>query len=35
MTLKAGQRIDHLETVRLRSDGRPGLVSLTISPVRD
>lgn len=34
-TLKAGQRIDHFETVRLRSDGQPVLVSLTISPVRD
>jgi PAS domain S-box-containing protein len=34
-TLKAGQRIDHFETVRLRSDGRSVLVSLTISPVKD
>jgi PAS domain S-box-containing protein len=34
-TLKAGQRIEHFDTVRLRSDGRPVLVSLTISPVRD
>jgi PAS domain S-box-containing protein len=34
-TLKAGQRIDHFDTVRLRSDGQPVLVSLTISPVRD
>jgi PAS domain S-box-containing protein len=34
-TLKAGRRIDHFDTVRLRSDGQPVLVSLTISPVRD
>jgi PAS domain S-box-containing protein len=34
-TLKAGQRIDHFDTVRLRSDGQPVLVSLTISPVKD
>jgi PAS domain S-box-containing protein len=34
-TLKAGQRIDHFDTVRLRSDGQPILVSLTISPIKD
>ncbi|HTU17007.1 MAG TPA: PAS domain S-box protein [Gemmataceae bacterium] len=34
-TLKTGQRIDHFDTVRLRSDGQPVLVSLTISPVKD
>jgi PAS domain S-box-containing protein len=34
-TLKAGRRIDHFDTVRLRSDGQPVLVSLTISPVKD
>jgi PAS domain S-box-containing protein len=28
-------RINHFETVRLRKDGRPIDVSLTISPVRD
>lgn len=33
--LRAGERIDHLETVRLRSDGQPVPVSLTVSPVRD
>jgi len=33
--LKAGHRIEHLETVRLRRDGRPILVSLTISPIKD
>ncbi|MGQ0636650.1 MAG: PAS domain S-box protein [Planctomycetaceae bacterium] len=34
-SLKAGHRIEHHETVRLRSDGRPISVSLTISPVRN
>jgi PAS domain S-box-containing protein len=34
-TLKAGQRIEHFDTVRLRSDGKLVQVSLTISPVRD
>ena len=34
-TLKAGQRIEHYDTVRLRSDGQPVWVSLTISPIKD
>jgi PAS domain S-box-containing protein len=34
-SLKAGRRIDHFETERLRSDGRRILVSLTISPIKD
>jgi PAS domain S-box-containing protein len=34
-SLKAGQRIDHYETERVRSDGRRILVSLTISPIKD
>lgn len=34
-SLKAGQRIEHYETVRVRRDGRPIHVSLTISPVKD
>ena len=34
-TLKAGQRIDHFETERVRKDGRRILVSLTVSPIRD
>jgi two-component system CheB/CheR fusion protein len=34
-TLKAGQRIEHFDTVRLRRDGKPVLVSLTISPLKD
>ncbi len=33
--LKAGQRIDHFETVRRRKDGAMVDVSITISPVRD
>lgn len=33
--LKAGQRIDHFETVRLRKNGERVHVSVTISPVRD
>jgi PAS domain S-box-containing protein len=34
-SLKAGQRIEHFDTERLRSDGRRILVSLTISPIKD
>jgi PAS domain S-box-containing protein len=34
-SLKAGQRIEHFETERMRSDGRRILVSLTISPLKD
>ena len=34
-TLKAGQRIDHFETERLRRDGTHVPVSLTISPITD
>jgi PAS domain S-box-containing protein len=33
--LKAGKRIEHFETVRLRADGSRFYVSLTISPVAD
>lgn len=33
--LKQGDRVDHLETVRLRKDGKPLNVSLTISPIYD
>ena len=33
--LRKGERIDHFETVRMRKDGMPLNVSLTISPVKD
>ncbi|HEY3756185.1 MAG TPA: PAS domain S-box protein [Opitutaceae bacterium] len=33
--LQRGERVDHFETVRLRKDGSPVDVSLTISPIRD
>ncbi len=33
--LRAGERVDHFDTVRVRSDGRLVQVSLTISPIRD
>ena len=33
--LKAGERIEHFETVRLRSDGQPVHISLTVSPIKD
>jgi len=34
-SLKAGERIDHFETERLRADGERILVSLTISPLKN
>ena len=34
-SLKAGLRIDHFETERVRADGTRILVSLTISPIKD
>ena len=34
-SLKAGQRIEHFETERVRTDGRRITVSLTISPIKD
>ena len=33
--LRAGERIEHYDTVRLRNDGQEVPVSLTISPVKD
>jgi PAS domain S-box-containing protein len=32
--IKAGEKVDHFQTVRLRKDGAPLQVSLTISPIR-
>jgi PAS domain S-box-containing protein len=34
-SLKAGHRIDHYETERVRADGQRLVVSLTISPIKD
>jgi PAS domain S-box-containing protein len=34
-SLKAGQRVEHFETERRRSDGQRVQVSLTVSPVKD
>jgi PAS domain S-box-containing protein len=34
-SLRAGRRIEHFETERVRSDGARIIVSLTISPIRD
>jgi PAS domain S-box-containing protein len=33
--IKAGQRIDHFQTLRVRKDGRTIPVSVTISPIKD
>lgn len=33
--IRAGQRIEHFETVRLRKDGERFPISVTISPIRD
>jgi len=33
--IRAGERVEHYETVRLRKDGKPIDVSLTISPIKD
>jgi two-component system cell cycle sensor histidine kinase/response regulator CckA len=32
--LKRGEHVDHFETIRIRKDGKPIEVSLTISPIR-
>jgi PAS domain S-box-containing protein len=34
-TLKAGRRIEHFETERVRADGRRVQISLTVSPIKD
>jgi PAS domain S-box-containing protein len=33
--LRAGERVDHFETVRMGKNGRRVEVSLTVSPIRD
>jgi PAS domain S-box-containing protein len=33
--IRAGERVEHFETVRLRKDGSPVSVSVTLSPIRD
>jgi PAS domain S-box-containing protein len=33
--IRAGERVEHFETIRRRKDGRPIDISLTISPIRD
>src|SRR5215470_17129706 len=33
--IRAGERVDHFETVRVRKDGTLLPISLTISPIRD
>jgi PAS domain S-box-containing protein len=33
--VRYGERVEHLETVRLRTGGRPVEVSLTVSPIQD
>src|SRR5688572_28441669 len=33
--LKLGQSIEHYETIRVRKDGTPIHISLTVSPIRD
>ena len=35
LRIAAGERIEHLETVRIRRDGTPFHISATISPIRD
>ncbi|MEO8127826.1 MAG: PAS domain S-box protein, partial [Bryobacteraceae bacterium] len=33
--IRRGERVEHFETVRLRRDGRPAIVSVTVSPIED
>ena len=33
--IRAGQSVDHFETIRLRKDGAPVTISLTVSPILD
>ncbi len=34
-SLQRGERVDHFETIRMRKDGTPLEISLTISPIAD
>ncbi len=33
--IRRGERVEHFETIRVRKDGRPVDVSVTVSPIRD
>jgi PAS domain S-box-containing protein len=33
--IRSGEKVDHYETVRLKKDGTPLFISLTVSPIRD
>jgi len=33
--IRRGERVDHVETIRMRKDGQPIHVSLTVSPIKD
>ena len=33
--IRSGDKVDHYETIRLRKDGTPLSISLTVSPIRD
>jgi PAS domain S-box-containing protein len=33
--IRAGEQVDHFDTIRVRNDGRPIPISLTVSPIKD
>jgi PAS domain S-box-containing protein len=33
--IRRGEKVDHYETIRLKKDGTPLSISLTVSPIRD
>ena len=33
--IRSGEKVDHYETIRIRKDGSPLSISLTVSPIRD